>query len=365
MIVLQDINLHFGGFRLKDINLHVRKGEYFVIVGPTGSGKSSVLNCIAGHYAFDSGDLRVDGRPSNHLAVEERDIGYVFQAGLLFPHLNVRQNIAFGLKLRNRPHDRKGLDGRIREICELFSIAPLLDRSVHNLSGGEKQRVALARSMICGPKAMLLDEPFSSVDRNTAENLMIQFKKIQEETSQTVVHVTHNQEEAMILADRICVIDRGVIIQTGTPREILTRPRSPFVAGFFGARNIFRGTAAPDGSGSRIEHDSTVIRAAGMHSGEVVFSVRPEDAVISRNGDGADAGNRFPGTVTQIVDRGILMEVAVDIGFPMVSYSLRKTVTEIGINVGDRINLSFKADAVHIIEHELSRRQCNENGHVL
>jgi ABC-type Fe3+/spermidine/putrescine transport system ATPase subunit len=348
LIRLQHLHLGFGGFQLKDINLHVRTGEYFVIVGPTGSGKSSVLNCIAGHYGADSGEVWVDGMHCNHLAVEERDVGYVFQAGLLFPHLNVRKNIAFGLKMKTKS-GKKNLEEKIREICQTFSIGRLLDRSVGNLSGGEKQRVALARSMICHPKAMLLDEPFSSVDRNTAEKLIIEFKRIQEETGQTVVHVTHNQEEAMILADRICVMKDGVIVQIGSPREILTAPESEFVADFFGAHNIFRGTATPEGQGCRIALENRTITAATQSSGEVAFSIRPEDAVLSVNGSRPCGPNTFAGTVRQVVDRGIIVQVLVDIGFPVVSYNLRKSIADMGIAVGARVDVSFDADAVHVI----------------
>jgi ABC-type Fe3+/spermidine/putrescine transport system ATPase subunit len=349
LIELKKIRLGFGSFHLKDINLHVRTGEYFVILGPTGSGKSSVLNCIAGHYAVDSGEVWVDGRLSTRLAVEERDVGYVFQAGLLFPHLNVRKNIAFGLTMRKNA-DSINLDARIRDICNLFSIAHLLDRSVHNLSGGEKQRVALARSMICNPKAMLLDEPFSSVDRNTAEKLMIEFKRIQRDTGQTVVHVTHNQEEAMILADRICVMKDGAIVQIGSPQDILTRPETEFVADFFGTHNIFRGTATADGEGCRIELKNKTITAGVRRNGTVVFSIRPEDAVIAGNGNTCAGPNTFAGKVRQVVDRGIIVQVEVDVGFPLVSYNLRKSIAEMKIDVGTPVNVCFDADAVHIIE---------------
>ncbi len=348
MIRLQNIHLSFGSFHLKDIDLHVRTGEYFVVLGPTGSGKSSVLNCIAGHYAADSGDLWVDGRHCNNLAVEDREVGYVFQAGLLFPHLNVRKNIAFGLKMKETL-DKKALDDRIVSISRLFSIAHLLDRSVRHLSGGEKQRVALARSMICSPKAMLLDEPFSSVDRNTAEKLMIEFKRIQRDTGQTVVHVTHNQEEAMILADRICVMKNGAVVQIGRPREVLTRPETEFVADFFGAHNIYRGVAALEGGGSRIAIEDKFIIAGARRSGNVAFSIRPEDAVISLNGNDPPGPNTFAGTVRQVVDRGIIVQVLVDVGFPIVSYHLRKSDAKTGLDVGRQVYVSFDVDAVHII----------------
>ncbi|OEU83299.1 MAG: hypothetical protein BA865_03930 [Desulfobacterales bacterium S5133MH4] len=348
MIIMKHVSLHVGSFHLHEINLHVRKGEYFVIVGPTGSGKSSVLNCIAGHYEIDSGDLWVDGKRSNSVAVEERDIGYVFQDGLLFPHLNVHKNIAFGLKLRKNG-GRDGVENRISNICKLFGISGLVERSVYNLSGGEKQRIALARSMICEPKAMLLDEPFSSVDRNTAEKLMIEFRRIQRQTQQTVVHVTHNQEEAMMLADRICVMNDGRFIQTGTPMEILRRPNSEFVADFFGAHNIFRGTTMIEGGLSRIEYEGNYIYSNEQRTGDVVFSVRPEDVVISLNNTQANGRNNYTGSVKQIVDRGIIIQILVDIGFPVVNYSLRNSFLHMGLKVGDSVNVSFEESAVHII----------------
>jgi ABC-type Fe3+/spermidine/putrescine transport system ATPase subunit len=268
MIILKHINLKVGLFCLNDINLHVRKGEYFVMVG-------------------------------------------VFQNSFLFPHLNVYKNIAFGLKLR-KDGGRNDVQNRISNISGLLGISDLLERSVYNLSGGEQQRVALARSMVCEPNAILLDEPFSSVDQKTAENLMIEFKRIQEETGQTVVHVTHNQEEAMILADRICVMNGGSLIQTGTPREILRRPNSEFVADFFGAQNIFRGTSAIEGSLSRIEYNGNCIYSNELQAGELVFFIRPEETIISLNNTQAQGRNNYTATVKQIVDRGIIIQTFMD-----------------------------------------------------
>jgi len=351
LIVLKNVCLKFHGFELQHIDLHVRRGEYFVIVGPTGSGKSSVLNCIAGHYRLARGDLWIGDAHCNRLAVEQRGVGYVFQAGLLFPHLDVADNIAFGLKMRGGL-GRGAIAEAIDKMGNLFAIGHLLQRSVHHLSGGEKQRVALARSMVCAPKALLLDEPFSSVDRNTAEKLMIEFKKIQRATGQTVVHVTHNQEEAMMLADRICVMNNGRIIQTGVPNEILSRPQTEFVATFFGAHNILRGVAAVENGRTRITRANRIIYADTRRSGDVVFSIRPEDIVISRNGNAEhDRGaNTYAGTVRHVIDRGILYQVLVDVGFPVTGYCLRKAAADMGLAVGARINLSFATDAVHIIE---------------
>ncbi|MEA2085343.1 MAG: ABC transporter ATP-binding protein [Thermodesulfobacteriota bacterium] len=348
MINVQDVNIKVGSFFLNDINLHVRKGEYFVIVGPTGAGKSCILNCIAGLYKIDSGDLWVDGKRSNNVPIEERNIGYVFQDAFLFPHLNVYKNIAFGLRSR-KDGSRDDVEKKISDICRLFGIYGFLDRSVYNLSGGEKQRVALARSMICEPKAILLDEPFSSVDRNTAEKLMIEFKKIHEQTGQTVVHVTHNQEEAMILADRICVMNNGILIQTGAPGEILRKPDSEFVADFFGAHNVFQGISVIESDFSRIECNGNHVYCREPRSGEIVFSVRPEEVVISLNDTRVQSRNNYSGTVKRIVDRGVIIQVFIDAGFPIVSYIFRNSLTNMGLREGDSVNIGFEESAVHII----------------
>ena len=348
MIILKHINLKVGLFCLNDINLHVSKGEYFVIVGPTGAGKSCILNCIAGLYRIDSGDLWVGGKHSSNLSIEERNIGYVFQNSFLFPHLSVYKNIAFGLKLRKNG-GRNDVQNRISNISGLLGISNLLERSVYNLSGGEQQRVALARSMVCEPNAILLDEPFSSVDQKTAENLMIEFKRIQEETGQTVIHVTHNQEEAMILADRICVMNGGGLIQTGTPREMLRRPNSEFVADFFGAQNIFRGTSAIEGNLSRIEYNGNCIYSNELQAGELVFFIRPEETIISLNNTQAQGRNNYTATVKQIVDRGIIIQTFMDAGFPIVNFSLRNSFLHMGLKVGDTVKVSFEESAVHII----------------
>ena len=345
---MKHINLKVGSFCLNDINLHVRKGEYFVIVGPTGAGKSCILNCIAGLYEIDSGSLWIDGKFSNNIPIEERNIGYVFQDAFLFPHLNVYKNIAFGLRLR-KDGSRDDVENKISYICRLFGISGLLERSVYNLSGGEKQRVALARSMICEPKAILLDEPFSSVDRNTAEKLMMEFKKIHEQTGQTVVHVTHNQEEAMMLADRICVMNDGTLIQTGTPGEILRRPNSEFVADFFCAQNIFRGLSTIEGNLSRIEYKGSWIYSNELRTGEVIFSIRPEETVISLNNTQAKGWNNYTGTVKRIIDRGIIIQIFIDVGFPVVNYSFRNSFLHMGLKVGDAVSIGFEESAVHII----------------
>jgi ABC-type Fe3+/spermidine/putrescine transport system ATPase subunit len=179
---------------------------------------------------------------------------------------------------------------------------------------------------------------------------MIEFKRIQRETGQTVIHVTHNQEEAMMLADWICVMNKGRIVQTGTPEEILERPNSEFVADFFGAHNIFRGFSRVEGEMSSIAYEGNRVYSHDQINGEVVFSVRPEKTLISLNGVRSDTRNDYVGTIKQVVDRGIIIQILVDIGFPIVSYSLRKPFLGMGLKVGDNVHVRFDESDVHIIE---------------
>jgi len=347
MIAIKNLNLKVGTFELKDINLEIKKGEYFVILGPTGAGKSLILKCIAGLNKMDSGELFIDNKLSNNIPIEERDIGYVFQDSTLFPHLNVYQNITFGLRLKRMP--KSLIEKKVSNICKLFGICHLLKRPVDNLSGGERQRVSLARSMICEPKAILLDEPFSSLDRNTAERLMIEIKRIHAQTRQTIIHVTHNHEEAAVLADRICILKDGSIVQVGTFNEILTKPNSEFVADFFCTHNIFSGFSVIEGNVSKIEYNGICIYSSQLRGGKVAFSIRPEDVAISLNKEKGEGINSFRGTIKEIIDRGVIIQILVDVGFPIVSYSLRSSFLAMGLKEGDSVNIYFDKNAVHII----------------
>ncbi len=347
MITIKDLNLKIGSFQLKDINLEIKKGEYFVILGPTGSGKSCILRCIAGVYKIDSGALWIDNVFSNHLPIEERNVGYLFQDCSLFPHLNVYKNITFGLKIKKMPES--DMEEKVSEICELLDISALLQRPVHNLSGGEKQRVSLARAMVCEPKAILLDEPLTSVDRGTAERLMVVIKRIHERTRQTIIHVSHNQEEAAVLADRICVLRDGSIVQIGSLDEVLTKPNSRFVADFFGTYNIFRGLSEIDGNGSRMRYKRHDIYSDELRSGEAVFSIRPESIIISPNKTQGNGLNNYPGTIKEIIDRGVITQVLLDVGFPVVNYSLRNAFLNMGLKEGDHVHVYFDRRSVHII----------------
>ena len=237
-------------FRLCDINLEIAAGEYFVVLGPTGAGKTVLLETIAGLHRPRRGRILLAGEDITHAPPERRGIGFVYQDYALFPHLSVAGNIAFGLRLRGM--GRGEIEKRVAAIGRLLGIEHLLHRMPGTLSGGEAQRVALARALVIEPRLLLLDEPLSALDPETREGLQRELGRIHRELGTTTIHVTHDFEEAVALGDRIAVLreDRldeglreGRIVQVGRPEEIFRRPASEFVARFVGVRNIFRGQA--------------------------------------------------------------------------------------------------------------------------
>jgi iron(III) transport system ATP-binding protein len=273
---IERLSKRFGAFTaLKDIDLEVRRGEFVCFLGPSGCGKTTLLRAIAGLDIQSSGTIEQAGCDISALPPEERDFGIVFQSYALFPNLSVRQNIAYGLE--NRGMQRAAIDARVRELLELVGLTDQVTKYPAQISGGQQQRVALARALAPKPGLILLDEPLSALDAKVRIRLRHELKQLQQQLGVTMVMVTHDQEEALSVADRIVVMNMGVVEQTGTPAEIYDTPASRFVADFIGTMNFFAGTVVGPGQ-VRVGGLQLACPPNGHDRGEpVVVAIRPED----------------------------------------------------------------------------------------
>ncbi|MFA5778568.1 MAG: ABC transporter ATP-binding protein [Elusimicrobiota bacterium] len=238
MLKIENLNCKIGNFYLKNINLEIRETEYFVLLGPTGTGKTTLLKCILGLNKMTSGKIFTDDKEITNFLSEERNIGFLPQNYLLFPNMNVSENIAFGLKIKKKSDETKN---EVLKIAKLLDIESLLNREIKNLSGGEAQRVALARALVVKPKVLLLDEPFSAIHEGLKNELWFELKNILKKLGTPTIHITHNLDEGYAVADKMGIIIDGEIIQQGTAEQIFTKPKNETAAKFLGLKNIFDG----------------------------------------------------------------------------------------------------------------------------
>ncbi len=348
MIETQGLTKRLGEFQLLDATVTVEEGEYFVLLGPTGSGKTIFVECIAGIYTPDAGRILLGDDDVTDLKPEERAIGYVPQDYSLFPHLTVGRNIGFGLRIRRE--SPSVIRDRVGKLADLLGITPLLDRQIRTLSGGEKQRAALARALAIEPRVLLLDEPLSAVDEQTRENLCVELRRIHKELRTTTIHVSHNFEETLAVADRIGIISGGEIQQIGTPAEIFRQPANEFVARFVRCENILPGQAMPLGGGSTLSLARGVeIRSSVEMSGLATASIRPEDVeVLPAPPSDPLATNCFKGTITQTLDRGATVKLWVDADPRLRTIVLRPRWLAEGLHEGTEVWLRVPPDAVHL-----------------
>ncbi len=283
-IRIEGVSKRFGGFTAVDaVSLDIMKGEMFALLGGSGCGKTTLLRMLAGFEAPSEGRIFIDGQDMAKIPPYERPVNMMFQSYALFPHMTVEANVGYGLKYEAMSKAER--TARVREMLELVQLAPLAGRKPHQLSGGQRQRVALARALARQPKLLLLDEPLGALDKKLREHTQFEIMSIQERTGITFVVVTHDQEEAMTLADRIAVMDKGVIRQVGPPAEIYERPESRFVAGFIGSINMFEGEVAAGGAvdvpalGLRV----AVAEPAASPGAKVSLAVRPEKVLLSHD----------------------------------------------------------------------------------
>lgn len=237
-VEIKSIQKSFNNIKvLKDIDFSIEKGEFLTLLGPSGCGKSTILRCIAGLNNFENGSIIIDNKDIGNVNPKDRQVGMVFQSYALFPNMTVYENIAFGLKIKKIP--KKEIDKKVKEMIEIVELNGKEDNYITELSGGQQQRVALARSIVTEPKVLLLDEPLSALDAKIRKNLQVQIRKIQKKLNMTTIFVTHDQEEAMTMSDKIIVMNKGYIAQIGGPEEIYKHPANEFVARFIGNYNVY------------------------------------------------------------------------------------------------------------------------------
>jgi spermidine/putrescine transport system ATP-binding protein len=314
VVRLQNVSKSFNNQPvINDLNLDVHKGEFLTLLGPSGCGKTTVLRLIAGLETCDSGALFINGRDQTRMPAWDRDVNTVFQSYALFPHMTVFDNIAFGLKLKKTP--ARQIRERVKETLALVKLAGLETRSIHGLSGGQQQRVAIARAIVNQPLILLLDEPLSALDYKLRKQMRLDLRQLHRKLGITFVFVTHDQEEALTLSDRVVVMNHGTIQQTGTPKDIYETPVNLFVADFVGESNIFDARVART-SGSDVEiHFQGIVKIVqnrrNFKTGQAVkVLLRPEDMTVARIREQYAAGS-LPGRITEMIYKSTTVDLII------------------------------------------------------
>lgn len=346
----RDLCLDIGGFELNNINLRADEGDYVALIGPSGSGKSLLLETLIGFYVPEKGRILLEEGDITAFSPDKRQISIVYQDHMLFPHMNVFENIEYALKKKLR--NKKQLEAEIRQIADILGIGGLLYRKPTTLSGGEKQRVALARSLVVRPKLLLLDEPFSALDARAREKLRDLLKKAISEYRTTVLHVTHDFEDIWMLANRVIIIRKGEVIQEGDPESVFRRPSHSFVAEFLGTNVIKGKIKARNGKLTVLEAEGLEVYSADpAKPGEkVTVSIRPEEIILARTAIESSARNILKGRVSGILKKEHLIVVEVVIGNTEIKAVITPTSCEIlDLEPGKEVYAIFKASNARII----------------
>jgi ABC-type sugar transport system ATPase subunit len=348
-IELVNLEKSFGPVRaVKDLTFTIEDGEFIVFVGPSGCGKTTTLRMIAGFEDPTSGEVRIDGRVVNDLEPRDRGLGMVFQSHALFPHKNVAQNIEFGLRMKNVPQIERVK--RVREVAEMVRIGHLLDKMPSQCSGGESQRVALARTLVTNPSTFLLDEPLSSLDAKLRRELRAECDRLHQALKRTFIFVTHDQEEAMTLADRIVVMRGGEIVQVGSPMEIYSNPVNYFVADFFGSpsMNLIAGEIVQDG-GSRFRSDHLNVtlpeRFKTAKPGKATLGIRPEHVGLV---PGAKGDVELPVRLVEPLGKDTLLYF--DAGTERTLVAVSEGLAMAEIKAGERIALTLDQRRIQLFD---------------
>lgn len=337
---IKDAVKFYGDFKaLNGVNLTINEGEFFTLLGPSGCGKTTLLRMIAGFNSIEGGEFCFGEKLINDVPAHKRDIGMVFQNYAIFPHLNVEENVAYGLKARNVPKEEIGK--RVQEALELVKISHLAKRKPNELSGGQQQRVALARAFVIEPSVLLMDEPLSNLDAKLRVEMRTVIKKLQKRLGITTIYVTHDQEEALAISDRIAVMKDGNIMQIGTPSEIYAKPENPFVAGFIGVSN-FVDCEVKEGGMVDIKGEIEIkVPLRKEYVGPAKLSARPEQLFFSKEG--------MPGKVTLSTFLGdyIEYEVLLDDGQSLIINEYTKDTSDVHDD-GERVFISFDPEKISL-----------------
>jgi len=351
MLGLKSVSKRLGEFEMADVSFEVGEGEYFVLLGASGVGKTVLLETIAGLIPADEGRISLGDRDITTERIQKRNVALVYQDRALFPHLSVRENIAYGLRCRRLGSAE--IARRVGELAEEVGVAGLLERLPETLSGGEAQRVALARALATEPECLLLDEPLSALDTEARGRMRALLRKLNRR-GRAMLHVTHDYEEALSLASRVAIMEGGRIAQVGTPDEVFRHPKSEFVARFVGVRNFFKGELSLPGGREALAQFRT---AAGptfriltdTAPGPGYVMLRSEDITVALSEQETSARNSFQGAVVDVAPARLGVEVSVDIGVEMSALVTATSVERLGLGIGKTVRVSFKATAARFI----------------
>jgi putative spermidine/putrescine transport system ATP-binding protein len=341
-LVLDSLQKSYGAQKVvQRFDLSVERGEFISFLGSSGCGKTTTLRMVAGFETPTAGSIRISGKDVTHLPPNQRKVGMVFQSYALFPNMTVAQNVAFGLKVAKKPEAE--IRARVAEMLELIKLPKLADRYPYQMSGGQQQRVALARAIATKPQILLLDEPLSALDAKIRVSLRDDIRVLQRELGITTIYVTHDQEEALSMSDRIVVMSEGRMEQVGTPFEIYNHPATRFVASFVGHLNLLRGTVL-DASAGRILIDGQSVTTAGSLNGAgqgapLTVALRPE-AVALNGGSGA---NRLNGTIADVNFLGAIVRIRVQVGEHRISLDTFNNPASPPPSRGETVTLGFAA----------------------
>ena len=343
-VILADIEKTYGNTTAcSAINLHIEIGELFTLLGPSGCGKTTILRLIAGFIHPDRGTIHIGGKDITRIAPEKRQIGMVFQNYALFPFMTVAENIAYGLTVQKRaPLERSATVARY---IEMVGLKGFEERSIAELSGGEQQRVALARSLAVEPKVLLLDEPLSNLDARLRDKMRAEIQALRQQLGITTIFVTHDQSEAMTISNRIAVFDRGRCVQAGTPEDIYNRPANSFVAGFIGETNLFPATVSNDMA--RLS-ERVALRLSKADSGNFV-SIRPQDIVVVKDSS-CDIANIFTARVDNIHFAGSTIDYLFgveDLHFRATALNTSSTLPT--VRIGSEVRIGIAAESVAVL----------------